>query len=423
MPDDPIVAGLDVKFGTLDFGIEPSGFDMNIDVSMIPSSTANMNMSKQPDHHHQQQHQQHQQQQQQQQHQQQQQQQQSQHGLMAKMEQQYASNASAPQPPAPSALPKPDSSLGGFSASSASASQQSMATTSTQVKSTNSPASYPYGTSYAPPGVNSASTQATTTGVSQPAGAYPSSSQTSMCQPENEFLFLLGQQYFNPHIYFQGGVYSNNSSNSGYQGASSQTAYGSYAQQQPQQPQQQQQQQQQQSSYQTYNNKMSAASSLNDASSSVSSLRGDMPNATAPSASSRQPSAITSAATAANKQSGTTLAASSSGLPNMPPGVPMLGPGSFIMGQAPGLPYYAAAAAAGIQHQQVYSLEDMQYRYPHLAAGYYDMGYQSPTSLGGGRDGTLASLAYATGTDAKFSRNENNSPVPTSLSQVSCLWC
>lgn len=97
----------------------------------------------------------------------------------------------------------------------------------------------------------------------------------------------------------------------------------------------------------------------------------------------------------------------------------MLGPGSFIMGQAPGLPYYAAAAAAGIQQHPVYSLEDMQYRYPHLAAaGYYDMGYQSPTSLGGGRDGTLASLAYATGTDAKFSRNENNSPVPTSLSQV-----
>ena len=103
----------------------------------------------------------------------------------------------------------------------------------------------------------------------------------------------------------------------------------------------------------------------------------------------------------------------------MPPGVSMLGPGSFTMGQAPGLPYYAAAAAAGIQHQQVYSLEDMQYRYPHLAAaGYYDMGYQSPTSLGGGRDGTLASLAYATGTDAKFSRNENNSSVPTSQSQV-----
>lgn len=156
MPDDPIVAGLDVKFGTLDFGIEPSGFDMGLDISLTPSSTANMNMPKQPDHHHQQQS----------------------HGLMSKIEQQYVSSASAPQPPAPSALPKPDSSLGGFSASSASATQQSMATTSTQVKSTNSPASYPYGTSYAPPGVNSVPTQAATTGVSQPAGAYPSS-QTS----------------------------------------------------------------------------------------------------------------------------------------------------------------------------------------------------------------------------------------------------
>nr|CAH0098870.1 unnamed protein product [Daphnia galeata] len=52
----------------------------------------------------------------------------------------------------------------------------------------------------APPGVNSAYTQAMTTGV--PAGAYPSSIQTN-------------------------DVYSNSSSNSGYQGASSQTAYGS----------------------------------------------------------------------------------------------------------------------------------------------------------------------------------------------------
>lgn len=88
------------------------------------------------------------------------------------------------------------------------------------------------------------------------------------------------------------------------------------------------------------------------------------------------------------------------------------------MGQAPGLPYYATTAA-GIQQHPVYSLEDMQYRYQHLA-GYYDMGYQSPTSLGTGREGTLASLAYAS-SDAKFSRNENNSPVPTSLSQVCVL--
>merc|ERR1712116_3622 len=35
---------------------------------------------------------------------------------------------------------------------------------------------------------------------------------------------------------------------------------------------------------------------------------------------------------------------------------------------------------------------------------------------GAGREGPLNSLAYG-GSDAKFSRNENNSPVPTSLSQ------
>lgn len=72
--------------------------------------------------------------------------------------------------------------------------------------------------------MNSAYTQATTTGL--PAGAYPSSIQTSMCYPEND-LFFRHQHYFNIHIFFEGGVYSNSSSKSGYQGASSQTAYGS----------------------------------------------------------------------------------------------------------------------------------------------------------------------------------------------------
>lgn len=198
-----------------------------------------------------------------------------------------------------------------------------------------------------------------------------------------------------------------------YQGTGNQTAYGSYGQQQ-------QQQQAQSSNYQSYNNKMNSTDGASAG--AASSLRGvDLPSSSATSAASR--STTTSAATA-NKPAGagTTLTGSGTGLPNLPPGVPtMLGPGGFIMGQAPGLPYYAAAAAAaGIQQHPVYSLEDMQYRYPHLAAGYYDMGYQSPTSLGTGRgDGTLASLAYATGSDAsKFSRNENNSPVPTSLSQV-----
>ena len=149
MPDEPLVAGLDVKFGTLDFGIETSGFEMNLDTSLTASAASSNVASKPLD--------------------------QQQHSLMSKMEQ-YGSNASAPQPPAPSSLPKPDSSLGGFSSSSV---VPSMVTTASQVKSTNSPASYPYGTSYAPPGVNSSSSQSSASGTTQPAGAYPSSTQTS----------------------------------------------------------------------------------------------------------------------------------------------------------------------------------------------------------------------------------------------------
>jgi len=95
---------------------------------------------------------------------------------------------------------------------------------------------------------------------------------------------------------------------------------------------------------------------MNDPSSSVSSLRGYMPSATAASTSSRQPSAVTSVATAANKQSGTTLAT----VQDFPTCLLVCQCSDLNAGQAPGLPYYAAAATAGIQHQQVYSLEDMQ---------------------------------------------------------------
>ena len=159
------------------------------------------------------------------------------------------------------------------------------------------------------------------------------------------------------------------------------------------------QHQQQQS---TYNDKINTTN-LNDGTNSVSSLRKEIPSATVASTSSGQPGTGTSAATTDNKQAGTALATSGSGLTNMPLG----------------LPYHAAGAVAGIQQRPVYSLVDMQYTYQHLAVGgYYEIGYQSPTKLGGGLDGTLASLAYATGTDANFSRNENNFPGPTSLSQV-----
>ena len=174
MPDDSLVSGLDVKFGTLDFGIEPSGFEIGLEVpSLAPSATGTC----QSDQKQQQPQQQSQQQpptpQQQQPPQPQPQQQSQQHGLMAKMDQ-YGNSGSASQPPAPSALPKPDSTLGAFTATVPSAAP-SMVTTTSQVKPTNSPASYPYGSGYTP-GV---STSTQPSAASQPAGAYPSTSQTS----------------------------------------------------------------------------------------------------------------------------------------------------------------------------------------------------------------------------------------------------
>jgi hypothetical protein len=51
------------------------------------------------------------------------------------------------------------------------------------------------------------------------------------------------------------------------------------------------------------------------------------------------------------------------------------------------------------------------------AAGYYDMGFQAPTSLATGREGGLASVAYSM-SDGRFTRADNNaSPVPSTLSQ------
>uniref|UniRef100_A0A453YRK3 Protein lingerer n=1 Tax=Anopheles gambiae TaxID=7165 RepID=A0A453YRK3_ANOGA len=93
--------------------------------------------------------------------------------------------------------------------------------------------------------------------------------------------------------------------------------------------------------------------------------------------------------------------------------LPMVNP--YI--QAPGLPFYQQAA--------VYSYEDlqlMQQRMPHVP-GFYDINYQTPTSLGaaGVRDANLGSVAYSTMSDGRFTRTDNNSSpvsnVPSSLSQ------
>lgn len=55
--------------------------------------------------------------------------------------------------------------------------------------------------------------------------------------------------------------------------------------------------------------------------------------------------------------------------------------------------------------------------------GYYDINYQTPTSLGasGVRDGNLGSVAYSTMSDGRFARTDNNSSpvsnVPSTMSQ------
>ena len=134
MPDDPAVSGLDVKFGTLDFGIEPSGFEISLEG---PTTSTSVKTDK--------------------------------------ME--FGGSAAA-QPPAASSLPKPDASLGGFGATSAQQSQQQQQqSVGGQAKASGS-ATYAYGASYAQQtgGVSSAPAQTTT---AQPAGAYPSNSQTS----------------------------------------------------------------------------------------------------------------------------------------------------------------------------------------------------------------------------------------------------
>ncbi|KAF5282550.1 hypothetical protein FQA39_LY04957 [Lamprigera yunnana] len=114
--------------------------------------------------------------------------------------------------------------------------------------------------------------------------------------------------------------------------------------------------------------------------------------------------------TATGTKSTTALAKNTSNnvMSNIPPtGVaPVMGT-QYIMGQ---VPYY---------QQPIYSFEDMQLlqqRIPHVA-GYYDMGYPTPTTLAAVRDGTLANVAYSI-SDGRFTRGDNNtSPVPSTLSQ------
>ncbi|XP_058125463.1 protein lingerer [Anopheles ziemanni] len=97
------------------------------------------------------------------------------------------------------------------------------------------------------------------------------------------------------------------------------------------------------------------------------------------------------------------------------PNIPMVSP--YI--QATGMPGFYPQATA------LYSYEDLQLiqqRMPHVP-NFYDLNYQTPTSLGaaGVRDGNLGSVAYSTMSDGRFTRTDNNSSpvssVQSSLSQ------
>uniref|UniRef100_T1JFU6 UBA domain-containing protein n=1 Tax=Strigamia maritima TaxID=126957 RepID=T1JFU6_STRMM len=115
----------------------------------------------------------------------------------------------------------------------------------------------------------------------------------------------------------------------------------------------------------------------------------------------------TAASTNASSMSKSSVSMGKSAVPNMPPGVTAVMGHQYIMSQA-GLPVYS----------QLYSYDDVQMLQriqPFVSSGYYDMPLQQATSITG-RENSLAN-AYSTGTDAKFSRGENSSPIPTTLSQ------
>lgn len=155
------------------------------------------------------------------------------------------------------------------------------------------------------------------------------------------------------------------------------------------------------SSYNASSNKLVKDSNYDGTTTSVSS--------TTTATSSINTSTLTQT-TATGTKSTTALAknASNNVMSNIPPaGVTPVMSAQYIMGQ---VPYF---------QQPIYSFEEMQLlqqRIPHVA-GYYDMSYQTPTTLAAVRDGTIANVTYSI-SDGRFTRGDNNtSPVPSTLSQ------
>ncbi|XP_056647159.1 protein lingerer isoform X2 [Diorhabda sublineata] len=184
------------------------------------------------------------------------------------------------------------------------------------------------------------------------------------------------------------------------------------------------------SQYNNYgsSNKIGKESSGYDNSSSTSS---SSQTTSTSSATTTTPLSLSQAGVTTSKTS-TTLAAKNSNsiVSNIPPSVAPVMSMPYI-GQ---VPYF---------QQPVYSYEEvqmLQQRLPHMFSGevdlvptnvtnlciyptqttpYYDMSYQTPTTLAAVRDAaTLGNVGYSLSSDGRFARTDNNaSPVPTTLSQ------
>lgn len=162
--------------------------------------------------------------------------------------------------------------------------------------------------------------------------------------------------------------------------------------------------------YNNYNssNKIGKESSAYENSSSTSS---SSQTTSTGSVTTATPLSLSQAGVTTSKTS-TTLAAKNSNsiVSNIPPGVAPVMSTPYMIGQ---VPYF---------QQPVYSYEEMQLlqqRLPHMTTPYYDMSYQTPTTLAAVRDAaTLGNVGYSLSSDGRFARTDNNaSPVPTTLSQ------
>uniref|UniRef100_A0A1L8DI37 Protein lingerer n=1 Tax=Nyssomyia neivai TaxID=330878 RepID=A0A1L8DI37_9DIPT len=97
------------------------------------------------------------------------------------------------------------------------------------------------------------------------------------------------------------------------------------------------------------------------------------------------------------------------------PNIPMVS--QYI--QTAGMPFYQPQVYAATYDD----IQMMQQRMPHVQPEYYNLNYQTPTSLGAGvRDANLGSVAaYSTMSDGRFTRTDNNSSpvsnVPSTMSQ------